>query len=500
MTASKVSVEPRHACARLRLTRHVLVAAKKFAAAVELYTQSLAEAETAQVLGNRAFAQLKLEAFGLAIADASRALELDPSYIKGFYRRGSANLALGKYKDARRDFRQVLRVHPKDDAALKQLALCETEIRRIAFEVAIASDRTASVWDRLDKDLEELPVQAGYSGPLLPEDGTVTVPYVRELKELLRAQRLPPKRDVWRILKEAHALFRSLPSLIRVPIPSSDDAIPSKDVSEPASGCVCVMGDTHGQYYDTLHIFDLTGEPGPGRTLLFNGDFVDRGSFSVENILLLLAWKLACPDSMHLLRGNHETTNMNKVYGFEGEVRHKFCPKTMELFTDVFQSLPLAATIESQAMVCHGGLFAKDGVKLSDIEAVSRFQEPPESGIMSDILWSDPQPFAGRGPSKRGVGMSFGPDVTARFLDDNGLGMLIRSHEVKDEGYVVEHDGRCVTVFSAPNYCDQMGNKGAFVRLRRDQEPEYVVFSAQPHPPVRPMQYAGMGLLGGLGM
>ena len=71
---------------------------------------------------------------------------------------------------------------------------------------------------------------------------------------------------------------------------------------------------------------------------------------------------------------------------------------------------------------------------------------------MSDLLWSDPQPLPGRSPSKRGVGMQFGPDVTKRFLDDNNLKMLIRSHEVRDEGYAIEHDGLCVTVFSAPNY------------------------------------------------
>ena len=87
---------------------------------------------------------------------------------------------------------------------------------------------------------------------------------------------------------------------------------------------------------------------------------------------------------------------------------------------------------------------------------------------MSDILWSDPQPFQGRGPSKRGVGLSFGPDVTAAFLENNGLDLLVRSHEVKDEGYLVEHDGKCITIFSAPNYCDQMGNSGAFVKIDAD--------------------------------
>lgn len=84
--------------------------------------------------------------------------------------------------------------------------------------------------------------------------------------------------------------------------------------------------------------------------------------------------------------------------------------------------------------------------------------------------------------------------------------MLVRSHECKDEGYEVEADGRLVTVFSAPNYCDQvlvptggpltplqMGNKAAVIRFSKDLTPHYIQFSAVPHPNVRPMHYASMG-------
>ena len=67
----------------------------------------------------------------------------------------------------------------------------------------------------------------------------------------------------------------------------------------------------------------------------------------MENVLLLFAWKLLYPNHVHLTRGNHETRLQNKVYGFEGEVKHKYCMRTMDLFTAVFQSLPLAAIITS---------------------------------------------------------------------------------------------------------------------------------------------------------
>ena len=138
---------------------------------------------------------------------------------------------------------------------------------------------------------------------------------------------------------------------------------------------------------------------------------------------------------------------MNKIYGFEGEVRSKLSEKFVELFAEVFCYLPLAHVINEKIFVVHGGLFSVDGVKLSDIRAIDRFCEPPEegmfpsytsfckvvyvnhlifyknfSGLMCELLWSDPQPLPGRGPSKRGVGLSFGGDVTKRFLEDNNLG------------------------------------------------------------------------------
>lgn len=74
------------------------------------------------------------------------------------------------------------------------------------------------------------------------------------------------------------------------------------------------------------------------------------------------------------------------------------------------------------------------------------------TGLMTELLWSDPMDEEGRAPSKRMTGLQFGPDVTKQFLDFNNLDLLIRSHEVRDGGYSIAHNGLCVTVFSAPNY------------------------------------------------
>ena len=148
--------------------------------------------------------------------------------------------------------------------------------------------------------------------------------------------------------------------------------------------------------------------------------------------------------------------------------------------TEIFNALPLCAVVAKRVFVVHGGLFARDGVTLDEIRAIDRFRQPPDEGLMSDMLWSDPMPMPGRRPSKRGVAQEFGPDVTRDFCATNGLAYVIRSHEVKDNGYAVDHDGQCVTVFSAPNYCDQMGNKGAYITISGDDldKPKFNTFES----------------------
>ena len=147
----------------------------------------------------------------------------------------------------------------------------------------------------------------------------------------------------------------------------------------------------------------------------------------------------------------------------------------MCLFTTAFQALPVAYLINNKAMVMHGGLPMKDGVFLDDIRKLTRSCEPGEqgklafvyfticahnvgnqiiyqmyfvTGTLTDLLWADPQDESGRGPSKRGTSMQFGPDVTAAFCRQNNLDYIIRSHEVKERGWECGHNGKCWTIFS----------------------------------------------------
>ncbi|EMS49337.1 Serine/threonine-protein phosphatase 5 [Triticum urartu] len=444
----------------LKLRANDAFKANKFSQAVELYDQAIdLNGSNAVYWANRAFAHTKLEEYGSAVQDATKAIEIDPKYSKGYYRRGAAYLAMGKFKEALKDFQQV-----------PVFEFPYFLAHHFLLYVNVATNGTLAFFPCAIK------VEPQYTGARIDGD-TITLDFVKQMLEDFKTQKCIHKRYALQIVLQARDLLRAVPSLVDVNVPN---------------GChFTVCGDVHGQYFDLLNIFELNGLPSEDNPYLFNGDFVDRGSFSLEVILTLFAFKCLYPTGMYLARGNHESKSMNKIYGFEGEVKSKLSDTFVELFAEVFCCLPLAHVINKKVFVVHGGLFSVDGVKLSDIKAIDRFCEPPEEGLMCEILWSDPQPQPGRGPSKRGVGLSFGGDVTKRFLEDNNLDLVVRSHEVKDEGYETMHDGKLITVFSAPNYCDQMGNKGAFIRFSApDLKPDIVSFSAVSHPDVKPMAYA----------
>ncbi|KAH7827459.1 putative Serine/threonine-protein phosphatase [Monocercomonoides exilis] len=299
----------------------------------------------------------------------------------------------------------------------------------------------------------------------------VTQDYVTRLLDALKAQKRLSITQANCLLAQARKTLEILPNILEINVPEGKE--------------LTVVGDTHGQFYDLLNLFEKNGMPSPENPYLINGDFVDRGSFGTEICFLLFALKIASPDSIHLLRGNHESATCTADYGFRDEVHDKYNPAVYQNFLFVFNALPLCAVINKSVFVVHGGLFTRSPVKLSEIKSIDRFHEPGEEGgelLMAQMLWSDPCEARGYKPTLRPFGCSFGPDVTAEFLAKNDLERIIRSHEVRQQGYSMEHGGKLITVFSAPCYCDER-NKGGFLRLCGEScEVKFLQFDTVPHP------------------
>lgn len=226
---------------------------------------------------------------------------------------------------------------------------------------------------------------------------------------------------------------------------------------------VTVCGDIHGQFYDLLRIFQCCGEPGTVSNYLFLGDYVDRGQYSLEVMALLLCYKLKYPDRVFLLRGNHETASITKIYGFYDECKRRFNVKLWKTFCDLFNCLPIAAVVAQRIFCCHGGI-SPHLHSFEQIRNLARPTDVPDIGLMADLLWADPAAEVTEwAENERGVSYVFGAAPVKRFLQQHGLDLVCRAHQVVEDGYEFFADRSLLTIFSAPNYCGDFDNAGGML-------------------------------------
>ena len=223
-----------------------------------------------------------------------------------------------------------------------------------------------------------------------------------------------------------------------------------------------VCGDIHGQYYDLLRIFEHCGYPGE-YNYLFLGDYVDRGKQSLETICLLLCYKIKYPEKVTLLRGNHESSVTNRIYGFYDECKRRYNVKLWKSFTELFNFLPVAALIDDKILCMHGGL-SPDLKSINNITEIQRPTDIPDTGLLCDLLWSDPDKEATEyDENDRGVSVIFGEKVVTDFNKKNDLDLIIRAHQVVDDGYEFFANRQLITIFSAPNYCGEFDNSAGIM-------------------------------------
>jgi protein phosphatase len=235
---------------------------------------------------------------------------------------------------------------------------------------------------------------------------------------------------------------------------------------------IAIVGDIHGNIDDLIRIFERLRYP-PAMRYLFLGDYIDRGAFGTEVLILLFALKAKFPEHIYLIRGNHECAPLSRFYGFFDEVCRKYSEAVYRAAVDLFSELPLCAVVGERVFCVHGGLSPELELltSIEDLEKPLDFSEP---GIFTDMVWSDPCPrVLSFVPSTRGSGVLYGVEATSTFLDRNELDLLVRSHELCMDGiswpFEADEDAgeKCLTLFSNTNYCD-MGNTGAILHVSSD--------------------------------
>merc|ERR1719411_545898 len=295
--------------------------------------------------------------------------------------------------------------------------------------------------------------------------------------------------DAFYLVSETTKLYKKEPNLLVL-----DDPI-------------TVCGDIHGQFYDFLRLLEAGGDPADTQ-YLFLGDYVDRGCFATECVFFICAHKITYTNSFYNIRGNHECRHLTSFFNFKDECLYKYNLELYDAIMDMFDCLPIAATINGKFLCCHGGL-SPDISTPDDIKELDRFQEVPREGPFCDLLWADPvddekadaddnyedddelmdaEPTTWFAYNEtRQCSYVFGIDAVTTFLKKNNLTAVIRAHEAQFDGYKMQMINeqtqipRVITIFSAPNYCDVYKNKGACLKF--DNELLNIrQFVSSPHP------------------
>ncbi|KAK3833114.1 MAG: Metallo-dependent phosphatase-like protein [Linnemannia elongata] len=348
-------------------------------------------------------------------------------------------------------------------------------VPEIDFTIHTMDDgTTASTLERYSKDVQApavaIPTDDMFYSKEFPDR-----PDIAFLKNhFYREGRISEEQAIF-ILQKGTELLKKEPNLLEVDAP------------------ITVCGDIHGQYYDLMKLFEVGGNPADTR-YLFLGDYVDRGYFSIECVLYLWSLKIWYPDTLFLLRGNHECRHLTDYFTFKTECKHKYSERVYDACMESFCTLPLAAVMNKQFLCIHGGLSPELNT-LDDLRQINRFREPPTHGLMCDLLWADPLEEFGQEKTSeffvhnhvRGCSYFFSYHAACAFLEKNNLLSIIRAHEAQDAGYRMYRKTKAtgfpsvMTIFSAPNYLDVYNNKAAVLKYENNVM-NIRQFNATPHP------------------
>lgn len=244
-----------------------------------------------------------------------------------------------------------------------------------------------------------------------------------------------------------------------------------------------VAGDTHG-HCDAKYILDNYSDPTIKSQQLLLGDYVDRGRFAIENLLILLIRKIIYPNTFHLLRGNHEDMNVCSSFMTYRQMCFTYQVKKMfgewheeacTIFFNIFAALPLACYGLNRFFV-HAGPPIDNNLQIMNLDEVNSYNRFYKSideikgqtrwfSVIQNMLWADPGSVTTKN-DRGGTTIVYGVKETQKFLKQYNLKEIFRAHQVAD-GYrkdqsVMNKLDICHTVFSASKYCGKK-NMGGFV-------------------------------------
>lgn len=234
--------------------------------------------------------------------------------------------------------------------------------------------------------------------------------------------------------------------------------------------CLIIIGDLHGDLLAWEKIKKIIADH--SCSAVFLGDYVDRGANSVEIAMELFELKIREPKRIFLLRGNHETAEVNDYYGFLYEIKRKYPSNWQSLyekFNEVFSYLPLATVINGNILALHGGIPVSVPT-LDTINSIPKGLVNASNDLLLQILWNDPDDnIKTYAPSPRGPGIYlFGEKIFNEFMEKNNLSLMIRAHTFLLDGYKYFFKGRLVSIFSVVEYVGYTVS-GKIIILRNDK-------------------------------
>ena len=237
-------------------------------------------------------------------------------------------------------------------------------------------------------------------------------------------------------------------------------------------GEALVIGDLHGDLESLKFILknsDFINKLVSSKEaiLIFLGDYGDRGPNSTEIYYIIMKLKLAFPEQVVLLRGNHEgpTDMQASPHDLPYQFQERFKEKWEQAYSrvrELFASLYNAVIVKGNFLMVHGGL--SPNIRSAQ-DLATAHTKTHQNEFLEDLLWGDPvETISESAYSPRGAGKIFGKNVTIRVLNKLGVNILVRGHEPCENGFKLNHDGRVLTLFSRKG-SPYFNTYGAYLQL-----------------------------------